>query len=417
MDKCEHLFRLSVPEGCEYGGIMSLRPDYEGLVTFAQNKVMPIYNWFYYKEGFGRDLVWNLIKELSIPLGTKILDPFCGTGTTLLAAKQLGYDSVGTDILPLGVFVANTKLQDDYDMDLLGEEMRKLSSHKFGPATIKWADPGFLDMRKAFSSYARNDILFFKERIMEVEDPKIRNFLMLGLLSIVSEASNTKKDGGVIKIVQKRHLAPVRFLLRNRLKRMSKDIKRMTPSKAHAEAYVGDARNISLDKESIGACITSPPYLNYVDYTKIYGLELSLLLSSTEEMKHLRNTSLRSHVGAEYRKKELKSEKLKETLESIRETAAVNTKYPQVLEGYFEDMYLNMQSLYPVLKEGGTASYVVGNTCLPGITIDTDLILAELAEKIGYSARQIMVAKVRWCDVAGIRKERPVRESIVVLEK
>jgi DNA modification methylase len=414
----DHLFELSVVRGGKYSNLLIPRPEYEDLVTFSENKTEPVYNWFYYKEGFSRDLVWNLLNELKIPKGALVLDPFCGTGTTLLAAKQKGYNSAGFDILPLGVFVANTKLQEDYNVELLQEKMRELSLHKFGSTTLKWADPGFIDLKKAFSRYARNDILFFKEKIIQVEDEKTRNFLMLGLLSIVSEASNTKKDGGVIKIVQKRHLAPVRFLLRNRLKRMFKDVKKMQPTGMNAEARLGDARDIQLEPESVDVCITSPPYLNFVDYTKIYGLELSLLLNRREEMQQLRGDSLRSHVGAQMKKgATMKSEKLKETMEKLRESSLINERFPTLLEGYFEDMYMNMESVYKVLKDGGVAAYNVGNTCLPDLTVDVDLIFAELGEQIGFKAKQVLVAKARWCDVAGIRKERPVRESIVILEK
>jgi len=417
MPRNEDLFDLSIQRKGKYADLLVKRPEYKELVTFSENKAEPVYNWFYYKEGFSRDLVWNLLKELKIPRGL-ILDPFCGTGTTLLAAKQAGYGAIGFDILPLGVFVSNTKLADGYDMDLLQKKIREITSYKFGPSTLKWVDPGFIDMRKAFSSYARNDIMFFKEKICGIDDAKIRNFLFLGLLSIVSEASNTKKDGGVIRIVKKKHLPPVRYLLKNRLKKMYKDLKRMPPApEAYAEARMGDARDLPLEPGTVDACITSPPYLNYVDYTKLYGLELSLLLGSTKEILELRKSSLRSHVGAEYKKRAgLMSKKLDKTLEELKEVS-VSNRFPDVLVGYFEDMYLSMENTHSALKKGGIAAYVVGNTCLPELTVDVDLILAELGEHIGYTPKEILVANARWCDVAGIRKDRPVRESIVVLEK
>jgi hypothetical protein len=418
MSRTDDLFELSIPNAGKYADLLEKKPEYEELVTFAENKTEPVYNWFYYKEGFSRTLVWDLLKELAVPKGSLVFDPFCGTGTTLLAAKQMGYPAIGSDILPLGVFVANTKLQEGYDVELLQKEIHEITALKFGTPTIKWADPGFIDMRKAFSRYARNDILFFQEKILAIEDPRIRNFMMLGLLSIVSEASNTKKDGGVVKIVQKRHLPPVRYLLRNRLKRMFKDVKRMEPTGVHAEARIGDARDPQLEDDSVGACITSPPYLNYIDYTKLYGLELSLLLSSTRELVDLRKRSLRSHVGAEYKKEGgLKSEKLKETMERVREVTITSSRFPEVLTGYFEDMFISMENLYPKMKQGGCACYVVGNTCLPDLTVDVDLILAELGEQAGFTAEKILVAKARWCDVGGIRKERPVRESVVILKK
>jgi SAM-dependent methyltransferase len=418
MRRAEDLFELSIPDAGKYAGLLEKKPEYEELVTFAENKTEPVYNWFYYKEGFSKTLVTDLLKELRVPAGALVLDPFCGAGTTLLAAKQMGYSAIGFDILPIGVFVANTKLQEGYDLDALAQKIRDITVLKFGTASTKWADPGFIDMRKAFSRYARNDILFFREKILAVEDDRMRNFLMLGLLSIVSEASNTKKDGGVIKIVQKRHLPPVRYLLKNRLKRMFKDLKNVQPTGIFAEAHIGDARDLPLENESIGACITSPPYLNYIDYTKLYGLELSLLLSGTKELIDLRKRSLRSHVGAEYKKEGgIKSENFKETLEKVKEVTITSSRFPEVLTGYFEDMYIHLENLHPKMKTGGYACYVVGNTCLPGLTVDVDLILAELGEQAGFTAEKILVAKARWCDVGGIRKERPVRESVVILKK
>lgn len=413
------LFELSITNEGKYSQLLVKKPEYRELVTFSQNKILPIYNWFYYKEGFSRDLVFNILQKFEIPKGSKILDPFCGTGTTLFAAKQLGYNAIGYDTLPLAVFVSNTKLQDNYDMKLLQEKIGGISSLKFGPTSLKWIEPGFIDIKKAFSRYARNDILFFKEKILGIEDEKIRNFMLIALLSILSEASNTKKDGGVIKIVKKRHLAPVRYLLKNRLKKMYKDLKKTTPlSKGNCKAYIGDARNLPIERESIDVCITSPPYLNYVDYTKLYGLELSLLVKSTMEIEEIRRRSIRSHIGAEYkRRKEIKSEKLRETLEKVKEIQITSSKLPKIVEGYFEDMYLSLESLHKVLKNGSISAFVVSNTCLPNITVDVDLILAEISEQVGFKPKEILVANARWCDVHRIKKERPVRESIIILEK
>lgn len=394
-----------------------MRPDYQQSVTFAGNKSEPVYNWFYYKEGFSRSLVWGLLDEFKVKKDSQVIDPFCGTGTTLLACRHRGYSSVGFDILPLGVFVSNAKVQTGYNMDVLKESIRLVSSLKFGESSLRWPDLKFLDMRKVFSRYARNDVLFFKERILEVEDGMSRNFLLLGLLSIVGQASNTKKDGGVLKIVKKRHLAPVRYLLKNRLKRMYKDLLRVQlDGGAEVGAHIGDARSLELPPGSADVCITSPPYLNFVDYAKLYALELALLVDS-KEYAELRSKSLRSHVGAAYPGKgSVRSERLSPILDSLSNFDDP-VKSPVVVRAYFEDIYASLESLYSVLSGGGLAFYVVGNACLPNLTVDVDLILAELAEQAGFEVKDIWVANARWCDVHGIQKQKPVRESIVILKK
>jgi DNA modification methylase len=422
--RAEDLFDLSLTqEGAPYTDIIVKKPEYRNLVTFSQNKKEPIYNWFYYKEGFSRELIWNLFDEFNVKKDKEekrkdlwILDPFCGTGNSLLASKQFGVNALGFDILPLGVFISNTKLQDDYDLELLYEKIREITSLKFGSSSLKWPDVGFLDIKKAFSRYARNDLLFFKEKIFEVENEKIRNFLFLGLLSVVGEVSNTKKDGGVLRIVKKKHLPPVRYLLKNRLKRMYKDLKRVNPRSNEgitAKAMIGDARSLtpSKIKERFDFCITSPPYLNFVDYTKLYGLELALLVDNSKEILEIRKKSIRSFVGGEcISKHNVKSEILDKTLERVQ-------KFPKVIEGYFQDMQSSLSSIYNIMKNDSKIAIIIGNTSLPEITIDCDLILAEISEHIGFKVKEIWVVNVRWATIHGIKKEKPVRESILILEK
>jgi len=269
----DRLFRESVTGANQLEKKLSPRFEYADLVTFKENKKVPIYNWFYYKEGFSGSFVKNALQELHIPKGSTVLDPFCGAGNTLLAAKQSGYNSVGFDILPLGVFVSRVKLEEDYNLNNLEKEIRRISSLKFGEPKTKLVDIKFIDMRRAFSRYARNDVPFFREKIMEIEDEKIRNFMLLGLISIVGEASNVKKDGGVLRIVHKQHLPPVRYLLKNRLKRMFKDLKKIEKHPGtSSRVFQGDARSLDLEDESVDVCITSPPFLNFGDYTKLFAL-------------------------------------------------------------------------------------------------------------------------------------------------
>ncbi|MFH1126337.1 MAG: DNA methyltransferase [Candidatus Altiarchaeota archaeon] len=389
--------------------------EYSDLVTFAQNKKTPIYNWFYYKEGFSRDFVWDTLKELKVEKGSVVLDPFCGTGTTLLAAKQAGYNSVGFDILPLGVFVSRVKLEDDYNLQELERESKRITHLKFEKPSTRLVDIRFLDMKRVMSQYARDDICFFRERIMEVDDEKTRNFLLLGLISVVSQAANVMKDGGVLRVVKKRHLPPVRHLLRNKLKRMIKDLKKANVNENVSwKADVGDARSLSLDDETVDIALTSPPYLNFVDYTKVYALELSLLVSSPKEIEGLRRRSLRSHVSAEYEMKE-DSTLIEKNIPRIASTAGV--KVPEIVNGYLMDLYLSLAETARTLKKGGSIVYVLGNAALPDLTVDVDLILAEMGGKLGLRVEDIWACNVRWAGVHGIGKERPVRESAVILKK
>ncbi len=413
------VFRLSI-KGVDdrYRSLLEKKPQYRGWVTFRAAKKEPVYNWFHYKEGFSPQLVWSLMEEMGVKRGSSVIDPFCGTGTTLLACRDESINSLGFDILPLSVFVSNTKLQTGYDMRQLKEKIRELTSLNFDKKKRRWPEIRFFNVEKAYSRYAYSDILFYRDKILEEEDERTRNFLFLGLLSIVIGCSNIKKDGGVLKIIRRRHTPPVRVLLKNRLRRMYGDLKnRKAIPGVGAEAMLGDARSLPVDDNSFHACITSPPYLNWVDYTKVYAIELSLLLNSGYELRKLRKETMRSHVGSRKGRKKLsESMKLSGIMDLLWENPDPKKK-PEVVVDYFIDLRESLKTIHKSLVEGGRAALVISNTCMPSLTIDSDLITAELSENLGFNVERILVSNVRWCAVGGIRKERPVRESIVILKR
>ncbi len=78
------------------------------LVSFQANKEEPIYRWFKYKEGFSSGLVKYFLTKYSNKPG-KVLDPFAGVGTTLFAGQALGWEPYGIELLPVGIFVMETR--------------------------------------------------------------------------------------------------------------------------------------------------------------------------------------------------------------------------------------------------------------------------------------------------------------------
>ena len=96
------------------------------LVSFQANKNTPVYNWFSFKEGFSSEMIKFFIKESQIKQG-KIFDPFAGSCTTLLSAKENGFDSVGIEIMPLGNFILKSKLTlENYDVTKLSKNIKEL---------------------------------------------------------------------------------------------------------------------------------------------------------------------------------------------------------------------------------------------------------------------------------------------------
>jgi DNA modification methylase len=401
------------------------RPDYRQLVTYVPNKKLPVYNWFKYKEGFSRQLVYNILREWKIDKKNVILDPFAGCGTTLLACKEFGYRAVGLDILPIAIFVAGIKLQDWANIDILEKTVQSLMQEKFYKPNLSFPKVRIVEL--AFPKYVQDEILFYKERILEFEKP-IQGFLMLGLISILENISYTSKDGQFLRIIE-RDLPSVKESLKKQLTNMIEDLRVQQQAlfkegKSKVEIYQGDARELSLPKKylgKIGAVITSPPYLNRYDYSRTYALELcTLYVKDFEDMRDIRHSLLRSHIESKIHKgKELNIPVINEILNSLDGKELNNNRIPIMIKGYFEDMNLVLKKLSLYLKPGGIVALVVANARFEGEMVPTDLILSELAELNGFQTEKIWITRYKGNSSQQMARygKIPVRETIVFWRK
>jgi len=181
------------------------------------------------------------------------------------------------------------------------------------------------EVQIAFTKQVQRELLFFKEEIETYPEP-VRDFLLLGLLSILENVSSTSKDGQFLRLVEK-NIPLVRDALREVLTKMIHDLSEIRTfgptGKAKTFVKKGDAREMCLPERYIGnisAIITSPPYLNRYDYSRTYALELCLLtVKSHKDMVSVRHSLLRSHVESrEHEGKEVHLPALNEVLREVR---------------------------------------------------------------------------------------------------
>ena len=405
----------------KYRDVFEQRLDWRRLVTYVPNKQLPVYNWFKYKEGFSRELVMRLFREFGLRQGDIVFDPFVGCGTTLLAGKEFGLRGIGIDMLSTSVLVAKVKLTEWPDSDLLWRAVQKLlATPSREPRSALHADVRIVNL--AFTKATQRELLFFKEEIDKFENC-VRDFLLLGLLSILEEVSSTSKDGQFLRLVKKA-IPPVRVALRSIFAKMLGDLSelRMLGSVVKGQASVkqGDAREMCLPKrfeERVSAIITSPPYLNRYDYSRTYALELCLMdARSHREMVNIRHSLLRSHVESrEHKGKEIHLPALVEVLREIRSKPLNNERLPVMIQAYFEDMNLVIRNMAAYLKPGGRVALVVANAQFAGESVPTDLMLCELAERHGFTTESVWVTRFKGnsSQQMAVYGRRPVRETIV----
>ncbi|MDD4901120.1 MAG: DNA methyltransferase [Patescibacteria group bacterium] len=398
---------------------------YESLISPVRDRNNPIYNWHAFKHSYSKELVERLVKKFNLGEDSWVLDPFSGGGTTLLACKELGINSKGIDILPFSVFLSNVKTR-NYNPDKLREQLKKFSGN-FESAPTKNSLPDIGIMNKAFSSSVKNELLDLKFKINQIKVIEIRDFYMLGLLGILESVSNTQKAGGFLRVVEKnvsaKEVAP-RFL--SKIETMINDVVKFNGglkfNKVKVDAQLSDSRKFSARKK-FDAIITSPPYPNRHDYTRIYGLEMIFdFVKNNKELKQVRYDTLRSHVEAKKRFKAdgyKKPEIINKLVTKIKKAGLNNSKVPEMIDGYFEDMYLSLCQMQKHLKVGGKIALVVSNVRFGGVSIPVDQILARIGEQAGLSTEAVLTARYRGnsAQQMGKFKRKPSRESIIIWEK
>lgn len=381
--------------------------------TFEPAKDIPVHNWFYYKEAYSPQLVEWALKELGVgseetgngKLKTGIVfDPFCGIGTTMLFAKENGLKGIGIDVSPLALFVTKTKCADytEKDAEEAEKELKGMFSER-REAEWSWEFELFHPSR-FFGKRNYNDICFLRERIEGIENETVGGLFLLALLSILPQTGFFIKDGGVLREEPKKSAMPVKDAFKRKVKRMILDIRgeirKIEENERGAsplafflpELKLEDAREFEDWKAD--AFVTSPPYLNYIDYSKVYGLELSLLTMEKESTRIMRGKEVRGFI----------------TGESFGDAPPEADDYLDIpIAGtYFADMERVLRNLKRIAPKG---CMVVGNSVLGGKHIPVDEILIKIGERIGFSEGRIGAVKER---IADVRPQKiRVRESAI----
>jgi DNA modification methylase len=407
-----------------YADRLREHPELRWLASYTPNRDIAFQRWFRYKEAFSHDFPQLAVSRFRLKRGAVVLDPFCGAGTVLLAVREMGYAARGVDGLPLAVFVSRVKLRtpEEYDLGHLRARVNGICSMEIGQTESRF--PDIVILPKAFTPGTANEILYLRDAILQEEDVAAREFLLLGLLSVMEEVSHTCKDGLGVKLRRRRVVPRVQEPLRRQLAMMLADLTGtlgVSRNGASATVAAGDARDLPLKRESVSAIITSPPYLNRYDYARIYSLELALsFVSSFGELRDLRHSLLRGYIEAKAATTDhVNWGVLPVVLRRLSEMRLNNPNIPTMIKAYFEDMFEAIVEMARVCKPGAQVAMLIGNSRFGGEVIPVDLMLSEIAEKHGFATREIWVLhyKGNASQQMGRFGQQRVRESILFWQR
>jgi DNA modification methylase len=402
---------------------------------------MVVHRWYSYLEDFPPSLVWDKLDQYGIGRGKVVLDPFVGSGTTVVTCKLADIDAIGIDVNPVASYVTQVKTEwtkgNSWNIDL--NELKKefsnvwndflsaskyLKEYRLKTDFIERMHP--MELNQWLKTEAQNEVAYLRERIEEVENDYIKRILMVGLLGAAVESSNVAFCPGT-SFYPFRKRPPFSEIFANKLAAIYEDLLLLFKAKASygdITVFNKDCREIrNYIDTPVDFIFTSPPYPNDLEYTRQTRLELFLLgyVKSMEDVREIKKKMVKGSTKLIF--KESNSAQYVEKFESVQKVAnaiedALSDRkwgwdYPRMIREYFGDMYLSLESFKEVLRPGSYALLVVGDQTYKQIVIPVGQILIEIASDLGYKAIGLELLRIRRSTTHRI----PLREEIVILKR
>ncbi len=325
--------------------------------------------------------------------GSTIADPMVGSGTVAMTAVAAGHKFVGFDLDPLATLIArvSTSTFDHDRVSTLAEQIAGSSyAQQVAPTDLPWVevnDETHKFIKFWFGERQQTDLAQLALQIhqLDQEEPGTEvDALKVALSRIIvtkeSKASLARDtshsrphkvaDDSDFDVIKGFRLSVSQLLRRHSNLSIV----------GQADISRGDARNlISLSDGQCDAIVSSPPYLNAIDYLRGHKLSLVWLGYTIPQIRRMRSNS----VGAE-RASEETTDSVQSILESFGDLSMLASRQRGMVARYAIDLSRVAREASRILKPNGTALYVMGNSCLKKVYIDNAAALARAAESAGF---------------------------------
>ena len=411
------------------------------------------HDWYRFVLSYPAHLVRTYLDRFGLEPGHTVLDPFCGTGTTLVECKKCGIPSHGIEPNPMAVLASRTKV--DWDAD--PGELTAHATEIAGATCEAFANDGIEDLgglalfektvrplprlktlapelsklllTNSISPLPLHKTLVLLETLDRNGLPRLAAHERLALAkSLVQGISNLHFGPEIGVGPAKADAAVVGPWLRG-VTGMAADLRQLRGKAATpATVHQGDARDLIhlLPPASVDAVITSPPYPNEKDYTRTTRLESVLLglIKSKDDLRRLKRSLVRSNTRGVYKADtddrlvddHQEIQRIARAIEDRRielgKTSGFERLYARVTKLYFGGMLRHLLDLRAVLRPGARLAYVVvDQASYLRVMIRTGQLLADLAASAGYEVIGIDLFRTR---LATATREQ-LREEVVLL--
>jgi SAM-dependent methyltransferase len=368
---------------------------------------------------------------VSLKPNSVVLDPMSGSGTVLRQALELGHEAVGFDVDPLAVLMARvwTTPVDDNVVAEMYSRLLDIAGDNSIELSLPWMEDretaAFVDYW--FAPAQRRELTRLAVALSKLDNealsPEQRaalSVLRLNLSRIIvtkEQAASLARDTS--------HSRPHRVALTseyNVLQGYEKALKtirhrlRDQAPKGSVAVEIGDARTLSaVEANTVDAVVTSPPYLNAIDYLRGHRMALVWLGWSIPSLRAIRSGSIGAERGPDQPNV---GDDQQRVVAAMLNAGEVSPRHRRMIERYAGDLCGMVSEVARVLKPSARAIFVVGNSCLKGTFIRNADGVAAAAAAVGLReverSERDLPESSRYLPVTGISLAKRMRTETVL---
>ena len=405
----------------------------------------PVHNWYKFTAGFSHKFVDEIInlEKLKENKQAKIFDAFAGCGTTLVSAQKAGVHAVGNEAQTFMFDIIRGKLNWNIRIstanNYLQEIRQYISNHRKGYKTSEFAHPL---LKTLYKPYSLKNLYLIKEFISTIHNPKYKLFFKLALSQTLHKVS--VHPIAIPYIVRTKTLSNNNSVLKvfsSIVNKMIEDSKPLSNKKNTSKIFLQDSRypNKKIRANSCSVCITSPPYLNNLDYgevskvhTHFFGMTESWNDITERVRKKLVTGATTHYVESDFTLSKFKQSafykhnidignNLISRYKRIKKISALRSgkkSFHILMMLYFQDMYKVLKEIRRVLHSGAKAYLILGDSAPYGSFIPTTRILGRIALNAGFERYKVIKIRSRgskWKDLT-YRHNQELTENVLILQ-
>jgi len=359
------------------------------------SNVRSVEQWTHGYHRYPAKFLPNLVQKLIEDRTQKddiIVDMFAGCGTTLVESKIHGRKSIGVDINPVAELITKVKtnpiipsfLQENYNQLIANFSKYHVKNYQ-NKGVHEQIDYWFtLENKKKIS--------FLYKNILTIENDAVKNFFLVSLSHILKNCSRWLQSSTKPQIDPNKKIEDPFLSFEKHTKKMLKKnaefYEYLTTQKYDntlCEIRLEDARKTSIDSNSVGAVITSPPYVTSYEYADIHQL-------TAYWYEYMSNLLLfrKNFIGTFYSQNQNTVCNSKKAQKIINDLSKKNDRAAKEVANYFNDMESVGKEMYRIVKKNGHICIVIGNTTFKDVKINSAEVFFDILKSVGFKKEEVI---------------------------